>query len=208
MLVMACAAGSGDVGDPIGTAGSATGGRAVVDGTTGGELSILPPQGGVDAGDDCAVGILGEPGENPAANFAAWIEARGPIVDRFAPGGELETLTPAQLSEYDVVVLDWLAPETTLGITPQELETWVQGGGRLIALSGYADYPEALAVQNQMLAPLGISFVTEQVLWGPVTQFVSHPITANLTEISFIGGREVTSGLPTIPSGPRSPRSR
>jgi hypothetical protein len=138
------------------------------------------------------VAILGEPGSNPAANFAAWISARGPVVKRYSPGTELAALTASELSGYEVAFLDWLAPGTTLGITPQELQSWVEGGGRLIALSGYGDYPEALQVQNQMLLPLDLGFVTTEILWGPVTQFASHPITTELTSISFIGGREVT----------------
>ncbi len=179
---------------------ASTGGTSASGGGTGTGGSVqldLPPagaMGGAASGSDsCTVAILGDAGANSAANFAKWISDRGPIVRRFAAGMELESLTPAELSQYDVVLLDWLAPETLLGITPEDLGGWVRGGGSLIALSGYGDYSEAVAVQNEMLMPLDLGFVTTEVVWGPVSQFAPHPITEGLTSITFIGGREVTS---------------
>jgi hypothetical protein len=143
----------------------------------------------------CQLAILGDPGSNPGANFAQWINARGPVVDRYLVGTESQAFTLARLSEYQVLLLDNLGPEAMIGITPSELATWVQGGGRVIALSGYGDFPEVVATQNRLLEPLGLGFVSETPVWGPVTQFAVHPITQGLTSLTFVGGREITHEL-------------
>lgn len=196
-VVVACSAG-GEAPTPgasqLGSGSSASGGaRSQATGGTGAVLVVPGDEGGASGDDACAVAILGQPGSNPGANFSAWLAARGPVVERYSPGPELSTLTAAALAEYEVVLLDQLPPGTALGITPEELALWVHGGGKLIALSGYVDDAAAPVVQNQMLAPLGLGFVTTEVLRGPVTQFAPHPIATGLTSVSFIGGREVTS---------------
>lgn len=140
----------------------------------------------------CKLAILGDPGSNPGANFAAWIEKRGPVVDRFLAGPDLEAFTLADLQRYQVLLLDFLAPSALLGLAPEELMTWAEGGGRIIALSGYGDYPEVVSVQNRMLAPLLLGFVSDTPVWGPVTRFEPHPITAGLQSLTFVGGREVS----------------
>ncbi len=143
-------------------------------------------------GQACKLAILGDPGSNPGANFAEWIEERGPVVDRYLAGPELQGFATTDLQTYQVVLLDRLAPGTVVGIAPDDLSSWVHGGGRVIALSGYGDYPEVVEVQNRMLEPLGLGFVSDSPVWGPVTQFASHPITAGLQSLTFVGGRQVT----------------
>lgn len=178
--------GSGGMGaePPFATGGTAEG--------SGGGLVITdgdPPTGTDDV---CSVAILGDPGSNPSANFAAWLGERGPTVERFESVAALPALTAAELSRFDVVFLDWLAPDKSVGISPGELASWVETGGRLVALSGYGDYPEALTVQNELLLPLAVGFDTTATLWGPVMDFVPHAITTGLTSLTFIGGRAVT----------------
>ncbi len=147
---------------------------------------------GPDTDEACRLAILGNPGFNPGANFAEWIAERGPVVDRFVAGPDLQAFTLANLQTYDVVLLDRLAPDALLGISATELATWVEAGGRVIALSGYGDYPEVVQVQNALLTPLGLGFVSETPVWGPVTQFTQHPINAGLQSLTFVGGREVS----------------
>jgi hypothetical protein len=159
---------------------------------------IIPPaptasvsNSGPAANEACRLAILGDPGSNPGANFAQWINERGPVVDRYAVGPDAQGFTLTTLSTYQVLLLDRLAQEATVGILPSELMTWVEGGGRVIALSGYDDYPEAVAVQNQLLAPLSLGFVSESPVWGPVSEFAAHPITQGLATLTFVGGRQV-----------------
>jgi hypothetical protein len=114
-------------------------------------------------------------------------------VDRFASDGALASLTAPELSNYDVVMLDLLGPDFEVGVSPDELAAWVRGGGSLIALSGSGDTDDALAKQNELLLPLDLGFDTSQVLGGPVTDFMPHPITEGLSSITFVGGRQVTS---------------
>ncbi len=184
------AGGSSAGGSPASGDGSGGGGGLSID-----DDLLQPSAGGAtgSAEEACELAILGDPGFNPAANFGAWIAERGPHVRRYAAGSELTSLSASQLAAYDVVLLDNLPPDATLGLSPEELSAWVHAGGRLVALSGYGDYPEALTTQNALLAALDLSFGVEDILGGPVTEFVPHPITQGLTHISFIGGREVQS---------------
>jgi hypothetical protein len=207
-------------GEPLGSGGgsmvggSAAGGSPAGGSPAGGSESTNPPAaggtpvaaggglvvpddeegstGGAGQDDVCTLAILGDPGSNPSANFAEWIAERGPVVERFDAETRLPLLTAAELGRFDVVFLDWLAPETMSGVTPSEFGAWVESGGRLVALSGYADYPEALDVQNEMLEPLGLGFDATMPYFGPVVDFVPHPITAGLTSLTFVGGRVVT----------------
>ncbi len=143
-------------------------------------------------GQACKLALLGDPGSNPGANFAEWIGQRGPVVDRHLTGPSLEGFTVTKLESYQVVLLDFLAPTALLGISPQDLANWVERGGRVIALSGYGDYPEVVAVQNRLLEPVSLGFVSDTPVWGPVTQFEPHPITDGLDSLTFVGGREVS----------------
>ncbi len=203
-LALACSAGggstsgsagsAGSAGDPSG-AGAAGAGGTSGSGTTAGTSGIVIPVGGAagSAGQTaCAVGVLGKPGDNPGANFSEWLAARGPVVDRYLPGPDLEGLTADTLAHYQVLMLDQLPEGTTVGVSPEELQAWIAGGGRLIALSGYSDNATAPAVTNALLEPTGLAFATDRSLWGPVTTFAPHPITVGLTSLTFVGGREVT----------------
>ncbi len=157
--------------------------------TNGGSTDIDETGGGSDV---CTVAILGDPGWYSAANFGSWIAERGPVVDRFDSNGALAAITADELAKYDVVLLDFLGPDFEVGVSPEDLAAWVNGGGSLIALSGYGDTDDALLTQNQLLLPLDLGFDTSAVLGGPVTDFVDHPITQGLTSITFVGGRRVT----------------
>lgn len=154
-------------------------------------VDTRPSSVAVSGDDACRLAILGDPGSNPGANFALWIEDRGPIVDRYGVGPDLQAFTSSDLQTYDVLLLDRLAPGTEHGIAPSDLASWVQNGGRVIALSGYGDYPEIVEVQNALLAPLMLGFVSTSPVWGPISQFAQHPITAGLQSLTFVGGRAV-----------------
>lgn len=189
------ALGSGGSNGSGGTGGTGAETAVMTGGTAGGSGGglVIPDDEEPPSNDDvCSVAILGDPGSNPSANFAAWLGERGPVVERFESVTALPALTAAELSRFDVVFLDWLAPDTSVGISPSDLGSWVMAGGRLVALSGYGDYPEALAVQNDLLLPLSVGFDTTGPIWGPVTQFVPHSITTGLTSLTFIGGRSIS----------------
>ena len=191
----ASAGSTGGTGGTVGTGGIASaGGRGAATGgssATGGSTSRPGPDGGsVDAA--CArlaIGILGNPGENPSSNFQSWLEARGTTVQRIQTTTDVP-LTAAALAGFDVVVLDLLPRD----YTPDEaavFAAWVSAGGGFAAMSGYEDDPTRDWHANSLLAPLGLAYAMPRV-WGPVTQFATHPITAGLTSVTFTGGYPVS----------------
>lgn len=154
--------------------------------------------GNADAG--CAhlnIGILGNPGSNPSSDFQAWLEARGTTVQRIQTT-DADPLTAEALQPFDVVVLDLLPREYTAD-EAAIFTAWVSAGGGFAAMSGYLDDTTQDWRANSLLAPLGLAYDMPRI-WGPVTQFAVHPITAGLTSVTFTGGyavSELASGTAT-----------
>ena len=135
------------------------------------------------------IGILGNPGSNSSSNFEQWLTRAGTSVQRIQTTAD-ETLTPATLQPFDVVVLDCL----TRDYSPDEVATfatWVSTGGGVTAMSGYHDDTTIDWHANSLLAPLGVAFGGARI-WGPATSFVANPITQGLTSVTFTGGYAVT----------------
>jgi hypothetical protein len=144
----------------------------------------------VDAA-DCTqlnIGILGNPGQNPSANFQAWLVSSGTSVARTqtTPG---VTLTAAALAPFDVIVLDWLTRDYTAD-EAAVLATWVKAGGGVASMSGYDNNTTDDWHANSLLAPLQVAY-NGSLLTGAVTTFAPHPITAGLTSVTFNGGYAV-----------------
>lgn len=141
-----------------------------------------------DAASACAhlnIGILGKPGQNPSSNFQAWLQARGTSVQRVLTT-TTDALTAATLQPFDVVLLDWLTRDYTAD-EAAIFAAWVSAGGGFASLTGYSDNPSQDWHANSLLAPLGLAYAGPS-LWGPVTQYASHPITAGITSVTFTGG--------------------
>jgi hypothetical protein len=195
--------GTAGVAGPAPGAGGASGGTSAATGGTtagtGGSRSSLDAGGGTaDAG--CShlnIGILGNPGSNPSSDFQAWLEARGTTVQRIQTTDGVP-LTAAALQPFDVVVLDFLPRDYTAD-EAAIFAAWVSAGGGVAAMSGYHDDQSQDWRANSLLAPLGLAYAMPRI-WGPVTQFATHPITAGLTSVTFTGGyvvAEVAGGTGT-----------
>lgn len=146
---------------------------------------------------DCLrIGVLGTPGVNPSANFQAYLEARGTTVTRLHDSAAPD-LDLATLQQFDVVLLDRLVRDYT-AVEAQLLADWVASGGGVMSMTGYTGQQPDWGRPNSLLATIGLGYLGNNLLNGPVTNFVAHPITEGLTSVTFLGGFLVEE---TNPSG-------
>ena len=143
---------------------------------------------------DClAIALVGTSGSLASSQFQQWIIDRGSSADRIDP----PLVDAAVLDAYDVVILDQLTRE----YTPAEaaaFDAWVNAGGGLMALTGHTASPvSAQQWPNGILGPMGLEYQGD-LLSGPVTDFVPHPVTFGLTSVTFLGGFEVVATIPGI----------
>jgi hypothetical protein len=106
-------------------------------------------------------------------------------------------VTAASFAAYDIVILDQL----TRTFDPTEaaaLATWVQEGGSVMSLSGFANGDLSWQQPNTLLA--GLPFQYDGTLYndgpcpGDVTDFAPHPLTIGLANVPFCGGYGVPFG--------------
>jgi hypothetical protein len=64
-------------------------------------------------------------------------------------------------------------------------------GGGVVSMTGYDGNPTDDWHANSLLAPLQVAY-GGALLSGPVTSFVSHPITVGLTSVTFAGGYAIS----------------
>jgi len=134
---------------------------------------------------DCQrVLLLGGPGALPSSNFEQWAHGNGSIVTRLADS--TVTVDAALLASFDLVLIDRVVRLYTAD-EAAALSGWVHGGGGVMALSGYSGGSADLDNPNSLVAGMGLRF-TGNLLNGPVTTFVSHPLTTGLTSVTFAGG--------------------
>ncbi len=135
---------------------------------------------------DClSIGIIGSPGVNPSANFQGWLTARGTSVERTHTSAT-ETFDATLLAKYDVIIFDRLSRAYTAP-EADTLKTWVEAGGGFMSMTGYTGNPDPDFHTNSLLAPFGLSY-QPGLQNGPITNFATHPVTAGLTSVTFLGG--------------------
>ncbi len=173
-------------------AGDAHAGDAQIGDAQFGDAITLPTGDGATA--DAAVctalniGILGNAGPNPSSNFQTWLISAGTSVQRIQTTAT-DPLTLAELQVFDVVVIDQL----TRAYTTDEaaiFQGWITAGGGVASMTGYTNTPTDFYA-NTLLAPLDVAY-SGSLLSGPVTTFVTHPITTGLTSVTFDGGYEIS----------------
>lgn len=183
-----------------------------------------------DAGCSCVrIASIGKPGHFGIAGddttaFTDWLNSKSnAAVDMYT---DQPALTAAFLSSYDVIILQWLTdsnsgPYWTFSSDEiSALQSWVEGGGGLITLSGYDSNSQEVVPLNQLLSFTDISYNTDSVLstcpasldcycWGnsvPLSGWAAEPIGANVTQVGAFDGRSINAGSATVdcsdPSGP------
>ncbi len=156
---------------------------------------------------DCInIATLGVPGTWGQGNvFGAWLAARTP---NGATSLGSQVLTHTLIDPFNIIVVQDVyqngGGRAYSAAEVQVLSEWVNNGGGLMTLTGYANPPVDNVNVNALLAPFGMSYGETQILNRngaatsvPITQFATHPITAGVTAVGFDNGYEV--------SGPASP---
>lgn len=158
----------------------------------------------VDVGNDgvcdclliATIGAAGTWGQGDV--FKAWLNARSPtgavdLGDKF--------ITYEEISKYEVIVVQDLYNKGNGHAYAESevlsLETYVKSGKGLMTLIGYSDPIERTNV-NKILAPLGMGYDNKQILQKsggstvPITQWFTHPATANVKRLGVDNGYAVT----------------
>lgn len=148
---------------------------------------------------DCLrVATLGVPGMWGEGDvFDAWLDSRSNegAVDLVDTVLSAETLSPYQV----IVAQDLSGSHVYSAEEAQALAAWVQGGGGLMTLTGFAD-PDILDNVNTLLASFGLSYGPEQILprrggqTVPVTEWLEHPVTLGISQIGVDNGFPVQGG--------------
>ena len=159
---------------------------------------------------DCInIATLGAAGTWGQGNvFGAWLSARA---TNGAVSLGTQVLTHALIDPFNIiVVLDIYQTGNARAYTAAEaqvLSEWVNAGGGLMTMTGFANPPTDNANVNILLAPYELSYGETQILKKggsattvPITQFVAHPITTGITAVGVDNGYQV-SGPANPPAG-------
>ena len=159
---------------------------------------------------DCLdIALFGNKGANPAAQFEMWLEAQGTQVDRI----QLDNtpLTPQLVDKYDIIILDRLVRSYTPG-EATVMQDWVLAGGGLMSMTGYTGAPPDVTYPNSLISPMGLTYNNSKgIISGPVTQWVPHPVSKDITSVTFLGGFYIdlvddgigqNTIVATLPAGP------
>ena len=151
---------------------------------------------------DCLnIGILGNVGFSPNADFEAWLMGKGTAVTRTLLQNNPGVVTPALLATYDVVLLDRIERSLSMA-EAQALSDFVKvNNGGLITLIGYNYDNNNPAPErdraNTALAPFGLAYQGPYFGNNVVPTFdQNHPIGMDIFDVNFQGGIEpVDTGM-------------
>ncbi|KIG16005.1 hypothetical protein DB30_05059 [Enhygromyxa salina] len=145
---------------------------------------------GMDGFCDCyRIGIIGNKGANPAADFEAWLESKGTTATRFGTMVN-HVLTVDDLAEIDILIVDRLTHQ----YSPQEaaiLQAWIAAGHGLISMAGYTNNPTDVAQQNSLVTiPTGLSYAAP-IYIDPTEVWQNHPVAEGAQGVQIYGGWQV-----------------
>ena len=138
---------------------------------------------------DCyRIGIIGNKGSNPGANFELWLEEKGTTATRFGTTPE-HVLTPEDLADIDILIVDRLthvysAEERML------LQDWIAAGQGMITMAGYANNQTDVDRQNSLASAANLNS-SAPIYINPTEVWVDHPITEGATSVQVYGGWRV-----------------
>jgi hypothetical protein len=161
-------AGSGGGGGAAGSAVWSDGGQVVA--CDGGDACVCPP---------FKLAVIGKPGKwganpngDPDTALQDWLNSSSAgtaQVDNFTTR---PTLTADFLANYGVIILASLADDSSTGpwwtFSADEVAAfgaWVENGGGVITLTGYAGNPEEVTPLNQLIGFSGITY-SQDAVWG------------------------------------------
>ena len=193
----------GGAGGSSGDSGIPTGNEDKCDGIDNDNNGIIDD---VDVGKDgicdcLRIATLGKQGTVGVSNvFTGWLDARSSTGTADLDDA---VLTPTLLSQYQVIVAQNVSVNHTYDANEvAALKAWIDAGGGLMTLIGYAD-PSEIQNVNTLLGPYGMSYGPEQILQKsgastvPVTNWVPHPVTNGVSLLGVDNGYPV-KGVGTV----------
>ena len=169
---------------------------------------------GCDGGDGCTcpplnVAVLGKPGKwganpngDPDTALQDWLNSSSAGTARVDNFTNRVTLTPDFLATYNVIILASLSDDSNMGpwwtYSADEIavfQAWIQNGGGVIALTGYASGNE-MAPDNQLIGFSGITYNSDGV-WGTCTDWAICTCTHSNTLSDWIRTDPVIANLST-----------
>ena len=221
------------------TSGNSAGGAG---GTFSITLSTMPANGGgdgssqlatCDGGGDCTcppfnLAVIGKPGKwganpngDPDTALQQWLSTSSAGTARVDNFPKHQPLTPTFLSTYNVIILASLSEDSSGGpfwtFTDDEVaafRAWIEGGGGVIALTGYSGSGQETSPVTQLIGFSGVTYNTDDVRGScaaadyrvcgcaGTTSLVAEwnrtdPVVANLSKdvkwIGFEGGRTINA---------------
>lgn len=154
---------------------------------------------------DCLkIATLGRKGDAGQGNiFASWLASRS---DMGAVDLKDQVLTKSLIAPFRVIVAQNVSDIGRMYSASEvsAMSDWVNAGGGLMTLTGYASSSEVINV-NGLLAPYGMSYGMQSILFGgfhtvPVTQWSTHPVTQGITRIGVDNGYAVLGSGTTLAS--------
>jgi hypothetical protein len=164
---------------------------------------------GVDEGDDGAVQRSPRrPQWGSGDFFDHWLQGKS---DNGAVSLGSQVLTAQMLAQFQVIVVQDVRAghqgsegigngigRTYAGDEVAALQDWVNRGGGLMTLTGYADSSEVTNV-NKLLAPFGLSHGSTSILASgsstvPISHWAAHAIAEGVTEVGVDNGYPVSGG--------------
>jgi hypothetical protein len=144
---------------------------------------------GMDGFCDCyRIGIIGNKGANPGANFEAWLEDKGTTATRFGTAVDHQ-LTAQELEAFDILIIDRL----THTYPPEQaaiLQAWVEEGQGVISMAGYTNAAIDVTQQNSLATAMGLSY-SAPIYIDPIEVWQPHPITMGAQSVQIYGGWRV-----------------
>jgi hypothetical protein len=154
----------------------------------------------VDVGNDgvcdcLLIATLGKAGGSGQGDvFGGWLDARS---DNGAADLADQTLTPELLARYQVIVAQDVHDQRAYSAAEIDaLQRWVENGGGLLTLIGYAGVEERTNA-NAILARFGLDYGAKPILprsggkTVAVKTWVPHPVTTGVTSVGVDNGYEV-----------------
>jgi hypothetical protein len=164
-------------------------GRLSFDSTTGLDTDGRPPT--IHSGRP-QITILGVKGALPNVMHDAWITSVAQ--NRSAITGNT-TIDDAALANTDVIIL--LDPQKTYSTAEsQAIASVVKRGGGLLATTGYGPATD-IDLFNAAMFAFGTQSLDLANSTTPVSDFASHPITAGVTSLPFMGGNKIVTTMPS-----------
>ena len=182
---------------------------------------------GCDGGDGCScpplnVAVLGKPGKwgvnpngDPDTALQDWLNSSSAGTARVDNFTNRVTLSADFLATYNVIILASLSDDSNMGpwwtysdTEVAAFQAWIQNGGGVISLSGYASGNE-MAPDNQLIGFSGITYNSDGV-WGDCADWTicnctgsntlsdwnrTDPVIANLstgvTLVGYVNGHSI-----------------